>query len=84
MVFLSHRPALHNQDGLVELRTRAGVHLLMPGVTRWAQVNGRDELNFQEKVHHEIFYLKNRSIALDFTILIMTIKQLFTGGGASH
>ena len=53
MVFVGPRPALHNQDDLVEIRTKAGIHELMPGVTGWAQVNGRDELSIPEKVKYD-------------------------------
>ena len=61
MIFIGARPALYNQDDLIELRTQTGVHTLMPGVSGWAQVNGRDELSIPEKVKMDEYYLKNQS-----------------------
>jgi O-antigen biosynthesis protein WbqP len=61
MIFIGPRPALYNQDDLIELRTQAGVDRLIPGVTGWAQVNGRDELSIPEKVKMDEYYLKNQS-----------------------
>ena len=84
MVFVGPRPALHNQKDLVDLRTKVGVHKLMPGVTGWAQVNGRDELSIQEKVKCDAFYLANKSIILDIKILVMTINRVFKAYGISH
>jgi O-antigen biosynthesis protein WbqP len=84
MVFVGPRPALHNQDDLVELRTQNGVHQLVPGITGWAQINGRDELSISDKVKLEIYYLKYRSFLLDLKILS---KTLFVAGkkkGISH
>ena len=84
MVFVGPRPALHNQDDLVELRTRVGVHELLPGVTGWAQVNGRDELNVKNKVKMDKYYLKNKSFWLDIKILFMTTIRLLLPKGISH
>ena len=84
MVFVGPRPALHNQDDLVELRTRIGVHELMPGVTGWAQVNGRDELSVKNKVKMDKYYLKNKSFWLDIKILFMTTIRLLLPKGISH
>lgn len=84
MVFIGPRPALHNQDDLVELRTRFGVHKLMPGITGWAQVNGRDKLNLNNKVKMDIYYLKNKSLWLDIKILFMTTIRLVFSKGISH
>ena len=78
------RPALFNQDDLVALRTAAGVHRLRPGVTGWAQVNGRDELPIPEKVRLDAEYLARRSMALDFEILLKTAGIAATGAGVSH
>ena len=61
-----------NQDDLISLRTKSGIHKLYPGITGWAQVNGRDNLTIEQKVKFESFYLKNQSFALDSKILIMT------------
>ena len=77
MQFIGPRPALHNQNDLIELRSKVGVHKLIPGVTGWAQVNGRDALSIPKKVKMDEFYLKNQSLLLDLKILIMTIKKVF-------
>ena len=84
MVFIGPRPALYNQDDLIELRTQAGVHTLMPGVTGWAQVNGRDELSISDKVKMDEYYLKNQSLWLDVKILCMTFFKVFKTEGISH
>ena len=77
MAFIGPRPALHNQDGLKRLRTEKGIHKLKPGVTGWAQVNGRDKLSIPEKVKLDEYYLKNKSYRLNIKILFMTVQQLF-------
>ena len=84
MVFVGPRPALHNQDDLVELRTKSGVHKLMPGVTGWAQVNGRDELSIPVKVQFDEYYLKNRSLLLDLKIVFLTCLKVLGMKGVSH
>ena len=84
MVFVGPRPALHNQDDLVKLRTRVGVHKLMPGVTGWAQVNGRDELSIPVKVQFDEYYLNNRSWFLDLKIVFMTLLIVIGMKGVSH
>ena len=84
MVFVGPRPALHNQDDLVELRTRGGIHELMPGVTGWAQVNGRDELSIPEKVQFDEYYLKNKSWFLDLKIVFLTLLRVLGMKGVSH
>mgnify|MGYP000213979268 CR=1 FL=1 len=84
MMFIGPRPALYNQNDLIELRTQAGVHLLMPGLTGWAQVNGRDELSIQKKVKMDEFYLKNKSLWLDIKILFMTVFKVFKTEGVSN
>jgi len=81
MIFIGARPALYNQDDLIELRTQTGVHTLMPGVSGWAQVNGRDELSIQEKVKMDVYYLKNKSLWLDIKILFMTVFKVFKTEG---
>ena len=75
--FIGPRPALYNQDNLIELRTILGIHKLMPGITGWAQVNGRDELSIPDKVKMDEFYLKNQSIWLDIKILFFTNLKVF-------
>ena len=84
MIFVGPRPALHNQDDLVELRTRAGIHELMPGVTGWAQVNGRDELSIPVKVQFDEYYLKNRSWFLDLKIVFLTLLKVLGMKGVLH
>ena len=83
MVFIGPRPALYNQDNLIELRTKLGIHKLMPGITGWAQVNGRDELSIPDKVKMDEFYLKNQSIWLDIKILFFTNLKVFKSEGVS-
>ena len=82
--FVGPRPALFNQDDLVGLRTEKGIHKLIPGITGWAQVNGRDELPIPVKVEFDEYYLKNRSFALDFKILWMTFVKVVRREGVSH
>jgi len=84
MIFIGPRPALYNQDDLIALRTQAGVHSLMPGVTGWAQVNGRDELSIPDKVKMDEYYLKNKSLWLDVKILFMTVFKVFKMEGVSN
>jgi O-antigen biosynthesis protein WbqP len=84
MVFVGPRPALYNQDDLIELRTRVGVHELMSGVTGWAQVNGRDELSIPEKVKFDEYYLINKSWFLDLKIIFLTILKVLGMKGVSH
>ena len=81
MTFIGPRPALYNQDDLIELRTQAGVHSLLPGVTGWAQVNGRDELSIPDKVKMDIYYLKNQSFWLNIKILWMTVLKVCKAEG---
>jgi len=84
MIFIGPRPALYNQDDLIELRTQTGVHTLMPGVSGWAQVNGRDELSIPEKVKMDEYYLKNKSLLLNIKILFMTVFKVFKTEGVSN
>ena len=77
MTFIGPRPALHNQSDLIELRTKHGVHSLLPGVTGWAQVNGRDELKIEKKVELDSYYKKNQTISLDIKIIFLTIIKVF-------
>jgi len=84
MSFVGPRPALFNQEDLISLRTAKKIHSMLPGLTGWAQVNGRDELTVPEKVNYDEYYLKNRSLALDFRILILTVKQALIGKGVRH
>ena len=84
MVFVGPRPALHNQDDLKTLRTEKGLHKLKPGVTGWAQVNGRDKLRISEKVKLDEYYLQNKSFWLNIKILFMTGVQVLFPKGVSH
>ena len=84
MSLVGPRPALFNQDDLIALRTAGGVHQLTPGVTGWAQVNGRDELPIPEKVKLDEWYLKNRSFWLDLKILGMTVFKVIRKEGVGH
>ncbi len=84
MSFVGPRPALFNQDDLIALRTLYEVHELVPGLTGWAQVNGRDELPIPEKVRLDAEYMQNRSFLLDMRILWMTFVKVLRRDGVSH
>jgi O-antigen biosynthesis protein WbqP len=84
MSFVGPHPALFNQDDLVVLRTKQGVHKLVPGLTGWAQVNGRDELPIPEKVVVEVEYLQNQSFCFDLKILWMTFLKVVQRDGVAH
>ena len=84
MSFVGPRPALFNQDDLVGLRTRFGVHELVPGLTGWAQVNGRDELPIPDKVKLDVEYLHRQSLRFDIKILWLTFVKVLRRDGVSH
>ena len=84
MSLVGPRPALYNQDDLIELRTKKGLHKLMPGITGWAQVNGRDNLTVYQKVEYDEFYMKNKSFFLDLKILCMTLFKVIKSDGVKH
>jgi O-antigen biosynthesis protein WbqP len=84
MAFVGPRPALFNQDDLVELRTKKNLHTLIPGVTGWAQINGRDELPIPVKVEFDEYYLKNKSLLLDLKIILITVLKVVNKEGVSH
>ena len=84
MVFVGPRPALYNQDDLMALRVAAGVDKLIPGITGWAQVNGRDELSLEQKVALEKEYLAKKSLFIDFQILIKTFTNVLGSEGVTH
>ena len=84
MVFVGPRPALYNQDDLMALRVAAGVDKLIPGITGWAQVNGRDELSLEQKVALEKEYLQKKSLLIDFQILIKTFTNVLFSKGVTH
>jgi O-antigen biosynthesis protein WbqP len=84
MSFVGPRPALFNQDDLITLRTQYGVDKLVPGLTGWAQVNGRDELSIPIKVQYEVEYLHNQSFWFDMKILGLTFLKVVRRAGVSH
>lgn len=84
MSIVGPRPALYNQDDLISLRTAKGIHLLMPGLTGWAQINGRDELPISVKVDFDDYYLKNRSFSLDIKIIFLTFFKVLKSEGIQH
>jgi O-antigen biosynthesis protein WbqP len=84
MTFVGPRPALHNQNDLINYRISLGVSKLKPGITGWAQINGRDEISLAEKVNLEFFYLKNKSFFLDFIIIYKTFFKVISKKGIKH
>jgi len=84
MVFVGPRPALYNQDDLMALRVAAGVHKLKPGITGWAQINGRDELSLEDKVAYEKEYLDRKSFLFDLKILVLTFTRVLGSKGVTH
>jgi O-antigen biosynthesis protein WbqP len=84
MVFVGPRPALFNQDDLMELRVKAGVEKLKPGITGWAQINGRDEISIEEKVAFEKEYLERKSFSFDIKILVSTFTSVIKSDGVKH
>ncbi len=81
MSFVGPRPALFNQDDLVSLRTTVGVSRLLPGLTGWAQINGRDELSIPEKVRFDEYYMRHQSLAFDLKILLLTFVKVLRREG---
>jgi O-antigen biosynthesis protein WbqP len=84
MSIVGPRPALHNQHDLIALRTERGVHVLRPGLTGWAQINGRDELPIPQKVALDRWYLEHRSLALDLRIMLLTAIKVVRKEGVAH
>lgn len=84
MSFVGPRPALFNQDDLIVLRSQYGVDKLVPGLTGWAQVNGRDELSIAEKVRYDVEYLKRQSFLFDIKIIGLTFLKVVCRSGISH
>jgi O-antigen biosynthesis protein WbqP len=84
MTFVGPRPALFNQDDLIALRTKYGVDRLKPGLTGWAQVNGRDELSIPVKVQYDVEYLQRQSFWFDMNILALTFFRVVQRTGVSH
>ena len=84
MSLVGPRPALYNQDDLVALRTQKGIHKIVPGITGWAQVNGRDDIPIPIKVGYDEYYLKNRSFFFDIKILLLTLFKTVKSEGVQH
>ena len=84
MSFVGPRPALFNQFDLIELRNKKGINIIKPGITGWAQVNGRDELSIEEKVNFDLEYLEKRSFLFDLNILWLTMSKVISRDGISH
>jgi O-antigen biosynthesis protein WbqP len=84
MVFVGPRPALYNQDDLMEFRVATGISKLKPGITGWAQINGRDEISIAQKVQLEQVYLYKRSFLFDVEIIIKTFTKVLFSKGVSH
>lgn len=84
MSFVGPRPALFNQQDLIMLRTQHGVDQILPGLTGWAQINGRDELPIPEKVKLDVDYLKQRSLAFDIRIIFLTFIKVIRKDNVTH
>jgi O-antigen biosynthesis protein WbqP len=84
MVFVGPRPALYNQDDLMALRVAAGVDKLKPGITGWAQINGRDDITLKKKVELELDYLQKKSFLFDIEIILKTFTNVLFSKGVSH
>ena len=84
MNFIGPRPALYNQDDLMALRVAAKVHTQMPGITGWAQINGRDTISLKEKVALEVYYRENQSLALDSKIIWRTFFKVAGDASVTH
>jgi len=84
MGFVGPRPALFNQKDLIQARTEAGIDRLRPGITGWAQVNGRDQLSITEKVELDLMYSRQQSFWFDLKILFMTLAKVLKRSGVSH
>ncbi|MDQ5984376.1 MAG: Undecaprenyl phosphate N,N'-diacetylbacillosamine 1-phosphate transferase [Syntrophus sp. SKADARSKE-3] len=84
MSFVGPRPALYNQDDLIALRMERGVHLVIPGITGWAQINGRDDIPIPQKVAYDAFYVEKRSFLFDMKILYLTVRKVIKAEGVQH
>jgi len=84
MSFVGPRPALFNQDDLMALRTEKGVHRLIPGITGWAQINGRDDIPIPKKVEYDEYYLNHKSFFFDLKILFLTFLKVARAENVSH
>lgn len=84
MSVVGPRPALFNQENLIEMRTKAGVHTVRPGLTGWAQINGRDELPLVEKVKLDLDYMSRQSFAFDMKVIFLTVLKVLRRDGITH
>jgi O-antigen biosynthesis protein WbqP len=84
MSVVGPRPALFNQQNLIEMRTEKGVHVIRPGLTGWAQINGRDELLIPEKVELDLYYLRRQSLAFDIKVILLTCLKVVRRDGIAH
>lgn len=84
MSIVGPRPALFNQDDLIQMRTDSGIHVIRPGLTGWAQVNGRDALLIPKKVELDFHYLRHQSLTLDLKVICLTILKVVGGDGVKH
>ena len=84
MSMVGPRPALHNQDELINLRSKLKIQSLLPGITGWAQINGRDSISIKKKVELDYYYLKKKNIYFDIFILFSTLKKIFYGKNVNH
>lgn len=84
MSIVGPRPALFNQQNLISLRTDYGIHAIRPGLTGWAQVNGRDDLPIPKKVEFDLFYLRHQSLGLDLKVIILTLFKVARRDGVTH
>ena len=84
MSIVGPRPALFNQKNLIDLRTEKGVHEIRPGLTGWAQINGRDELPIPEKVQLDLEYLRRQSLVFDIRIIALTALKVVRRDGITH
>jgi O-antigen biosynthesis protein WbqP len=84
MSFVGPRPALFNQNDLIALRSQCGIHHLLPGLTGWAQVNGRDELPISQKVKFDVEYMQRKSFGFDLYVIWLTLLKVMRGDGVSH
>ena len=84
MSIVGPRPALFNQQNLIAMRTEKGVHAIRPGLTGWAQINGRDELLLPEKVEMDLYYLRRQSLAFDMKVILLTCLKVVRRDGITH
>ena len=84
MSFVGPRPALYNQDDLINMRTINGLHEIMPGITGWAQINGRDDIPIPQKVEYDAYYMDKKSFFFDLKILYRTVLKVIRAEGVRH